>query len=165
MSWRGNTHEFVETKIEAVFIGSTVGIQSYRGQGYEGDVSGNRFAISRHLHLYVMVVLGAFWHRSRGLGPVEPWQLAEDATCPPTSSWWALETLVTLSRCGSGWRPSGEHGGGGGAIGGEIVPQPPSRVFFNTARLEGHPISEMWQELEKEVRLLEGSKRICLEIS
>ena len=38
-------------------IGSTVGIQSYRGQGYEGDMSGNCFANSRHLHLYVMVVL------------------------------------------------------------------------------------------------------------
>jgi len=38
-------------------IGSTVGIQSYRGQGYEGAMSGNFFANSRHLHLYVMDVL------------------------------------------------------------------------------------------------------------
>ena len=48
-------------------------------------------------------------------------------------------------------------GGGGGAIGGEIVPQPPSHVFFNTARPEGHQISEMRQELEEEVRLPKGS--------
>jgi len=72
---------------------------------------------------------------------------------PPTSSWWALEPLVTLARCGSGKRPSGGHGGSGGAIVGEIVPQPPSHVFFNTARHEGHHISEMRQELEDEVRL------------
>ncbi len=50
---------------------------------------------------------------------------------PPTSSWWALETPLTLARCSSDMRPSGGHcGGGGGAIGGEIVPQPPSHVFF-----------------------------------
>ena len=54
-------------------------------------------------------------------------------------------------------RPSGGHGGGGGAIGGEIVPQPPSHVFFNTAQPEGHQISEMRQELEEEVRMLVGS--------
>ena len=57
----------------------------------------------------------------------------------PTSSWWALETLVTLARRGSSGRtPSGGHGGGGGAIGGEIVQQPSSHVFFNTARSEGY---------------------------
>ena len=37
-------------------IGSTVGIQSYRGQGYEEAMSGNCFANFRHLHLYVMDV-------------------------------------------------------------------------------------------------------------
>ncbi len=68
---------------------------------------------------------------------------------PPTSSWWALETPVTLARCGSSKMPSGGHGGGGGAIGGHIGPQPPSHVFFNTARLEGHQISKMWQELKR----------------
>ena len=26
---------------------------------------------------------------------------------PPTSSWWALETLLTLARCGSGKKPRG----------------------------------------------------------
>ena len=72
---------------------------------------------------------------------------------PTTFSWWALETPVTLARCGSDKRPSGGHGGGGGVIGGEIVPQPPSHVFFNSARSKGHQISEMWQELEEEVRL------------
>ena len=79
--------------------------------------------------------------------------LAEDARRPPTSSWWALETPVTLARCGSGKSPSGGHDDGSGAIGGEILPQPPSQVFLNTARSEGHQISEMWQELEEEVRL------------
>jgi hypothetical protein len=34
-----------------------VGIQSYRGQGYEGDKSGNCFTNSRYIQLYVMVVL------------------------------------------------------------------------------------------------------------
>ena len=38
-------------------IGSTVGIQFYTGQGYEWAMSGNCFANSRHLHLYVVVVL------------------------------------------------------------------------------------------------------------
>jgi hypothetical protein len=38
-------------------IGSTVGIQSYRGQGYERAMSRNYFVNSRYLHLYVMVVL------------------------------------------------------------------------------------------------------------
>jgi hypothetical protein len=38
-------------------IGSTVGIQSYNGQGYEGVVSGKRVATSRDLHFYVMALL------------------------------------------------------------------------------------------------------------
>ena len=38
-------------------IGSTVGIRSYRGQGYEGVMTGKCIANSQHLHLYVMVVL------------------------------------------------------------------------------------------------------------
>jgi hypothetical protein len=37
--------------------GSTVGIQSYEDQGYEGIMSGKCIATSRHLHLYVMAVL------------------------------------------------------------------------------------------------------------
>jgi len=37
-------------------IGSTTCIQPYRGQGYEGAMSGNCFANFRHLHLYVMDV-------------------------------------------------------------------------------------------------------------
>ncbi len=56
--------------------------------------------------------------------------LVKDARCPPTSSWWALETPLALARCGSDKRPSGGHCGGGGAIGGEIVPQPPSHMLF-----------------------------------
>ena len=80
---------------------------------------------------------------------MEPGLLAGDARCPPTSSWWALETPVILARRGSYRRTSGGHGGGGCTIGGEIVQQPPSRVFFNTARPEGHVISGMWTELEE----------------
>ena len=102
-------------------------------------------------HYVDMYSGGAFWHRPRGPRPVEPRVLAEDARCPPTSSWCAMETLVIRARCGSGRRPSGGHGGGGGAIGGEIVPQPPSHVFFNIARPEGHQLSEMRQELEEKV--------------
>ncbi len=95
------------------------------------------------------IISGAYSHRPRGTGPVEPGLLAGDARCPPTSSWWALETPLNLARRGSGRGPSGEHGGGGCAIGGEIVQQPPSQVFLNTARPEGHQISGMWTELEE----------------
>jgi hypothetical protein len=42
---------------------------------------------------------------------VGPGLLAEDARCPPTSLWWALETPVTLARRGLGRRPSGGRGG------------------------------------------------------
>ncbi len=94
---------------------------------------------------------------------MEPRRLAEDDRSDAPSSWWALETPVTLTRCGSDKRPSGGHGDGSGAIGRQIGPQPPSLVYFNTARHEGHQISEMWQELEEEVRLPEGSGRSCLE--
>jgi hypothetical protein len=38
--------------------------------------------------------------------------LAEVAKYPTASSWWALETAVTLARRGSGRRPSGGRGGG-----------------------------------------------------
>jgi hypothetical protein len=38
-------------------IGSTVVIQSYEGQGYEGVMFGKCIARSRHTHLYVMAVL------------------------------------------------------------------------------------------------------------
>jgi hypothetical protein len=37
----------------------------------------------------------------------EPATAERDAGCPPTSSWWALETLLTLARQSSGRRPSG----------------------------------------------------------
>ena len=80
---------------------------------------------------------GASWHRPRGLGPVEPRLLVEDVGCPSTSSWWAMETPLTLARRGSAKRPSGRHGGGGGAIGGEIVQQPPSHVFLTPPGLRG----------------------------
>jgi hypothetical protein len=45
------------TRGHAKDTGSTMGIQSYKGQGYEGAKSGNGFVNSRYLHLYVMVVL------------------------------------------------------------------------------------------------------------
>ncbi len=67
------------------------------------------------------------------------------ARSPPTSLWWALVTLVILTRRGSCKRLSvGRCGGGGGAIGGEIAPPPPTQVVFNTARTEGHKNSDMW---------------------
>jgi hypothetical protein len=79
---------------------------------------------------------------------MEPGLIAGDARCPSTSSWWALDTSSDLGPWrGSGRRPSGGHGGCGGAIGGEIVPQPPSQVFFNTVRLVGHQNSRMWKEV------------------
>jgi hypothetical protein len=77
-----------------------------------------------------MLNIGAFWHRPRGPRPVELGLLAKNDKCPSTSSWWALETPLTLNRCGLGKMPSGGHDGGGSAIGGEIVPQPQSHVFF-----------------------------------
>ena len=57
---------------------------------------------------------------------------------PPTFSWWALVSPVTLARCGSGRRPSGgRSGGGGGPIGEEIEPPPPSPVSSDTTRSDG----------------------------
>jgi hypothetical protein len=50
---------------------------------------------------------GARWHRPRGPGPVESGQLAGGVRCPPISSLWAMETLLTLARRGLGRRPSG----------------------------------------------------------
>ncbi len=38
-------------------IGSAMGIQSYRGQGYEGAIVGKCLASSRRFHLYVMDML------------------------------------------------------------------------------------------------------------
>ena len=89
-------------------------------------------------------------HRPRGLDPVEPRLLEGDARCPPTSSWWALETPVTMARSGSGRRPSGGHGGGGGAIRGEIALQPPPPVFFK------HP----WSDKRIQNRIGVGGKRL-----
>ncbi len=63
---------------------------------------------------------------------------------PPTSSWCAMVTHVTLARRGSGRRLSGGRCGAGGTIGGEIAPPPPTPVFFNTARIEGHKNSDIW---------------------
>jgi hypothetical protein len=45
---------------------------------------------------------------------VDPGLLAGDVECSPTSSWWALETSLTLARRGTCMMPSGEQGGGGG---------------------------------------------------
>ena len=43
----------------------------------------------------------------------------------------------------SGKRLSGGRCGGGGVIGGEIAPLPPSHVSLDTARSDGHTNSEM----------------------
>ncbi len=42
-----------------------------------------------------------------------------------------------------GKRPSGGRFGGGGAIGGEIAPQPPKHVSFDTARSDRHLTLEL----------------------
>ena len=52
----------------------------------------------------------------RGLG-VNPRLPHEMQNAPPTSSWLALETPLTLARQGSDRNPSGEHDGGYGTIG------------------------------------------------
>jgi hypothetical protein len=54
---------------------------------------------------------GACWYRPRGHGLVSPGLLEEDVRYPPTSSWWALKTPLTLARRGSCRRPSGGRGG------------------------------------------------------
>ena len=63
---------------------------------------------------------------------------------PPTSSWWALETALTMARRGSGRRPIGGHGGGGDAVGVEIVQQPPPQPG-----LRGTRSHECGRELEE----------------
>lgn len=71
---------------------------------------------------------------------------------PPTSSWWALETSLTLAQRGSGRRPCGGRCGGGCAFGGDIVQQPPP---------QGTRSQECGRSWRKEVRLPRGSKRSC----
>jgi hypothetical protein len=77
---------------------------------------------------------------------MEPGTLAGDARCSPTSSWWALETLVTWAWLDPGKRPIEEHSGGGGTIGGEIGPPPPPQVSFDTVRYDGHKNSKRMLE-------------------
>jgi hypothetical protein len=55
----------------------------------------------------MLVSFGACWHWPRGHGQVEPWLLAGDARCSPTSSWWVLETPMTKARQG----PAGGQAG------------------------------------------------------
>jgi len=69
--------------------------------------------------------------------PLESWVRSEPTTAariaespPPTSSGWALETPLTLSRQGLCRRPSG--GTAAATVGSEIVLQPPPPIFFNT---------------------------------
>ena len=64
------------------------------------------------------------------------------AKCSPISSWWALETLVTEAWLGAGRRRSGERGGGGGPIGGEIGPLPSPPLSFDTTRFDGRKNSD-----------------------
>ena len=49
---------------------------------------------------------------------------------PPTSSWWVLETPFDPGPARLGHEVKWGDGGGVGAIGGEIVPQPPSHMFY-----------------------------------
>ncbi len=70
---------------------------------------------------------------------------------PPTCSWWALETPVTLARCGAA--QVGSQAGGTTAA--ETRSDERSRLrlrrmcFFNTVRPEGNQISRRWQETEE----------------
>ena len=50
---------------------------------------------------------------------------------------------MTWARLGSVRRPSGERGGGGGLIGGEIGPPQLSPVSLDAARFDGHNNSEL----------------------
>jgi hypothetical protein len=70
---------------------------------------------------------------------VEPIMLAEDVRYSPTSSWWALGTLVTRTRLGCGRSISGERSGGyGRPIGEEIGYRSRHYVcFFNTVWSDG----------------------------
>jgi hypothetical protein len=90
---------------------------------------------------------GAFLHRPRGPCPVERRLLAEDVGCPPTSSWWVLETPLTLARRGSSKRQSGARQRRRDRRR-DRAATTVSRVF-NTARHEGNHISGMRKELEE----------------
>ena len=74
---------------------------------------------------------------------MDPKLLAGDARCSPTSSRWALSSPMTRTRLGCGRRLSGERCGGCGAIGGKIVPPPPTHVSLDTARSDKHKTSKM----------------------
>ena len=92
------------------------------------------------LHLPIMTTeaRGVCWHRPRDLGLVGPGLLEEDARCPPTSSWWAMETSVTLARRGLGKRPSGGRGGCCSRSGRRSCSaEATTGVLVNTARFDG----------------------------
>ena len=60
-----------------------------------------------------------------------------------------------------GIRPNGGRCGGRGAIKGKIVPQPPTRVSFETARSERHTDSEKSQCVEVGWTVKEARKNVA----
>jgi len=77
-----------------------------------------------------MWVSGVCLQRPRIAGAEEPAIAGGPTRCSPTSSWCALETPAAQTRRGDGRRLSGEHRGGSGTIGEDVVRQPPQPAFF-----------------------------------
>jgi hypothetical protein len=82
--------------------------------GFDTSIGGKDF---KRLNDLYNIFSFAHMQRPRIVGVGAPSTSAGVARCPPTSSRWALETLMTLARCGLGRRPSGGRIGGCGAIG------------------------------------------------
>ena len=104
---------------------------------------------------------GAFLHRPRGHGPVEPIFARGGCQMPPTSSWWALETPQTRP---SAARAGGQVGGTAAAAARSEERSCSSRrhtCFFTPPGLRGTRSQECGRSWRKEVRLPGGSTRSC----
>ena len=135
----------VSVYILYVAVCMTVGVVHRSRVGWFRGIAGSRRGIFLGVFRYVgwnrsifYLYVGTWWHQPRGRGRVGPGLLAEDASSPPTTSWWALETPVTLARRGSGKRPSGGRGGCCNRSGrGSCTAAATTGVLVNTARLNG----------------------------